>query len=78
MDALEGKPRHRPGVAAGGAVPSRRQPRHRRNIPRAQEKAFTQHAVARLLQWLATPADGPTDLTGAVEQLQRNALWLGF
>jgi DEAD/DEAH box helicase domain-containing protein len=47
------------------------------HIPRAQEKAFTQHAVARLLAWLATPGDGSTD-AGAVAQLQRNALWLGF
>ena len=46
-------------------------------IPRAQEKAFTQHAVARLLAWLATPGDGGQD-AGAVVQLQRNALWLGF
>lgn len=47
------------------------------HIPRAQEKAFTQHAVARLLAWLAIPGDGSTD-AGAVAQLQRNALWLGF
>lgn len=47
------------------------------HIPRAQEKAFTQHAVARLLAWLATPGDGGRD-AGAVAQLQRNALWLGF
>ena len=47
------------------------------HIPRAQEKAFTQHAVARLLAWLATPGDGGTDAS-AVAQLQRNALWLGF
>lgn len=47
------------------------------HIPRAQEKAFAQHAVARLLAWLATPGDGGTDAS-AVAQLQRNALWLGF
>jgi DEAD/DEAH box helicase domain-containing protein len=46
------------------------------HIPRAQEKAFTQHAVARLLAWLATPGDAGSD-AGAVAQLQRNALWLG-
>ena len=46
-------------------------------VPRAQEKAYTQHAVARLLTWLGTPADG-AELDPAVEQLQRNALWLGF
>ena len=45
--------------------------------PRAQEKAFTQHAVASLLSWLATPADFHAG-DPAVEQLQRNALWLGF
>jgi DEAD/DEAH box helicase domain-containing protein len=47
------------------------------SVPRAQEKAFTQHAVARLLQWLAAPA-GATDLDGAVEAQQRNAAWLEF
>lgn len=47
------------------------------HVPRAQEKAFTQHAVARLLAWLATPGDGGRD-AAAVAQLQRNALWLGF
>lgn len=46
-------------------------------VPRAQEKAFTQHAVATLLHWLATPAEGPAG-DPAVEQLQRNALWLGY
>lgn len=47
------------------------------NVPRAQEKAFTYHAVARLLMWLATPA--PTaGMDAAVKQLQRNALWYGF
>lgn len=47
------------------------------NVPRAQEKAFTHHAVTRLLMWLATPA--PVDgAVSAVKQLQRNALWHGF
>lgn len=46
-------------------------------LPRAQEKAFTQHAVASLLRWLATPPDGETG-DPAVEQLQRDALWLGY
>lgn len=45
--------------------------------PRAQEKAFTQHAVARLLQWLALSADG-ANVDPAVEVMQRNAAWLGF
>lgn len=45
-------------------------------VPRAQEKAFTVHAVTRLLMLLATPAGEAQDL--AVTQLQRNALWLGF
>ncbi|WP_261546417.1 DEAD/DEAH box helicase [Burkholderia multivorans] len=46
------------------------------NIPRAQEKAFTHHALARLLAWLATPTSSQDDL--GLRQLQRNALWLGF
>ncbi|KXU87114.1 DEAD/DEAH box helicase [Caballeronia megalochromosomata] len=46
------------------------------NIPRAQGKAFTYHAVSRLLSWLATPASSDDDT--ALRQLQRNALWLGF
>lgn len=46
------------------------------NIPRAQEKAFTQHAVARLLHWLGAPV--AEDADPVVRQLQRNALWLGF
>lgn len=45
-------------------------------VPRAQEKAFTHHAVAKLLMWLATPPMASAD--GAVKQLQRNALWHGF
>ena len=46
-------------------------------MPRAQEKAFTQHAVARLLAWLGT-ADEPGMDDAMARQLQRNALWLGF
>jgi DEAD/DEAH box helicase domain-containing protein len=46
-------------------------------VPRAQEKAFTQHAVARLLHWLATPF-GSSELDGAVDVQQRNAAWLTF
>ncbi|WP_294636185.1 DEAD/DEAH box helicase [uncultured Aquabacterium sp.] len=45
-------------------------------VPRAQEGAFTQHAVARLLHWLATPCTEAAD--PVVKALQRNALWLGF
>jgi DEAD/DEAH box helicase domain-containing protein len=46
-------------------------------IPRAQERAFTQHSVARLLHWLSVSNDGDgQDL--ALQQLQRNALWLSF
>ncbi|AXE34647.1 DEAD/DEAH box helicase [Chromobacterium phragmitis] len=47
------------------------------HIPRAQEKAFTQNAVARLLNWLAIGNDGAGN-DAALPQLQRNALWLGF
>lgn len=46
-------------------------------VPRAQEKAYTQHAVARLLHWLASPA-ASAGADAAVEQSQRNAAWLGF
>jgi len=46
-------------------------------VPRAQEKAFTQHQVARLLQWLATGADEQGQDAG-LDQLRRNALWLEF
>lgn len=46
-------------------------------VPRAQEKAYTQHAVARLLQWLAVGSDGQVN-DAALEPLQRNALWLSF
>ena len=45
--------------------------------PRAQEKAFTLHAVARLLQWLATSAEGVGE-DPAVEVMQRNAAWAAF
>jgi DEAD/DEAH box helicase domain-containing protein len=47
------------------------------SVPRAQEKAFTQHQVARLLQWLAMGADAQGHDAG-LEQMRRNALWLGF
>ncbi len=46
-------------------------------VPRAQEKAFTQHAVARLLQWLAMGYD-TQGKDAALDIFQRNALWLGF
>ncbi|PTR17227.1 DEAD/DEAH box helicase domain-containing protein [Nitrosospira sp. Nsp2] len=46
-------------------------------VPRAQEKAYTQHAVARLLQWLAAASEGQEN-DAALEPLQRNALWLSF
>jgi DEAD/DEAH box helicase domain-containing protein len=46
-------------------------------IPRAQERAYTQHAVAQLLHWLAVGNDAQGQ-DAALEQLQRNALWLGF
>ena len=45
--------------------------------PRPTEKAFTQHAVTRLLQWLATAPEGG-DEDPAVVQMQRNASWLGL
>lgn len=47
------------------------------HIPRAQEKSYTQHAVARLLNWLAVGHDS-TGIHPALGQLQRNALWMGF
>jgi DEAD/DEAH box helicase domain-containing protein len=47
------------------------------SVPRAQEKAFTQHGVARLLQWLSVGA-GTGDTDPAVEAMQRNAVWLEF
>jgi DEAD/DEAH box helicase domain-containing protein len=47
------------------------------SVPRAQEKAFTQHQVARLLQWLATGADAQGH-DASLEHMRRNALWLGF
>jgi DEAD/DEAH box helicase domain-containing protein len=53
----------------GSAAPS--------SLPRPQEKAFTQHAVARLLHWLATPISAAGQ-DPAVEAQQRNAAWLEF
>lgn len=47
------------------------------HIPRAQEKAFTQHAVARLLNWLAVGTDNAGN-DASLPLVQRNALWLGF
>ena len=38
----------------------------RRNVPRAQEKAFTFHGVSRLLMWLASPDQAKKDV--AVKQ----------
>jgi DEAD/DEAH box helicase domain-containing protein len=46
-------------------------------LPRAEEKAFTQHAVARLLHWLATPP-GSSELDGSVDVQRRSATWLGY
>lgn len=46
------------------------------SVPRAHEGAYTQHAVARLLQWLATPCTEAVDPVSRA--MQRNALWLGF
>ena len=46
-------------------------------VPRAETKAFTQHGVTRLLQWLGT-ATGTDGGDRAVEAMQRNAAWLGF
>lgn len=46
-------------------------------IPRAQEKAFTLHAIARLLLWLGG-AEEASSGDVMLKQLQRNALWLGF
>ena len=46
-------------------------------VPRAQEKAFTQHAVARLVQWLASKEEGASE-DPAVTAMQRNAAWLEF
>jgi DEAD/DEAH box helicase domain-containing protein len=44
-------------------------------LPRAQEKAFTQNAVAGLVRWLAM---NPGGADAALEILQRNATWLSF
>ena len=46
-------------------------------VPRAQEKVFMRHAVARLLQWLSSSSD-VQEVDAAIEPLQRNALWLSF
>ena len=46
-------------------------------VPRAQERAFTQHAIARLLQWLAYGADSAAQ-DPAIEPIQRSAAWAGF
>ena len=46
-------------------------------VPRAETKAFTQHGVTRLLQWLGT-GTGTDGGDRAVEAMQRNAAWLGF
>jgi DEAD/DEAH box helicase domain-containing protein len=53
---------YRPGVAIGGDVNRHDGGKAPPSVPRAQEKAFTQHAVARLLQWLAAPAGAGGDL----------------
>lgn len=46
-------------------------------LARAAQGAFAYNAVFQLLSWLAIPvAPGTPD--GAVTQLQRNALWLGY
>lgn len=47
------------------------------DTPRAQEKAFVNHGVARLLQWLST-AEGASGQDAAVMHQQRNALWCTF
>ena len=47
------------------------------NLPRAREKAFTQHSVARLLQWLAVNPGG-AGMDAGLAILQSNAAWLGF
>ena len=47
------------------------------SVPRAQDKAFTQHAVARLLHWLAMPS-GTAEVDDAVAAQQGNAAWLTF
>ena len=47
-------------------------------IPRANQGAFTHHAVAQLLVWLAKPVK-PAELVDAnVAQMQRNAIWLTY
>ncbi|WP_210147840.1 DEAD/DEAH box helicase [Aromatoleum petrolei] len=61
-------------LAALGRHDGTKAPPH---VHRAQEKAFTQHAVARLLHWLALGSDSSGNDAG-LPVLQRNALWLGF
>ena len=46
-------------------------------VPRAQQHAFTQQAVARLLRWLAVEPDHQGE-DAALRSLQGDALWLGF
>ncbi|MBV2180839.1 MAG: DEAD/DEAH box helicase [Castellaniella sp.] len=48
------------------------------HIPRAQQNAFTQHAITRLLQWLASPSEADRPGDAALDALQRNALWASF
>ena len=45
-------------------------------LPRAQQGAYTQNAVAQLLRFLATSTSSTED--PAANQLQRNAMWLNF
>jgi DEAD/DEAH box helicase domain-containing protein len=47
------------------------------SIPRAEEKAFTQNAVAHLLRWLGTP-EGEGNVDSGLQVQQRNAIWLTF
>ncbi|MCX6019367.1 MAG: DEAD/DEAH box helicase [Chloroflexi bacterium] len=44
--------------------------------PRASAEAYTRHAVAVLLRWLAKPTEATSD--AGLSQLQSDALWLGF
>lgn len=45
-------------------------------LPRAQQGAYAQNAVAQLLRFLATPGSSTEEL--AAIQLQKNAMWLNF
>jgi DEAD/DEAH box helicase domain-containing protein len=47
------------------------------SIPRAEPKAFAYHALTRLLMVLATDIN-TGNISFGVQQMQRNALWLGF